>query len=101
MIFQDTFFIVANRTIHMQQFPLPLSYYQQQFSNLKLTDKEWISVKCCFHEDRHPSLRLNLNNGSFRCFGCDARGGSIIAFHCQRYQLTFVQTILALGGQYA
>jgi DNA primase len=101
MIFKDTFFVLGNRTIHLHQFPLPFTYYQQQFSDLKLRDKAWVSVKCCFHEDRQPSLRLNLNNGSFRCFGCGARGGSIIAFHCQRYRLTFVQTILALGGQCA
>lgn len=95
---KDTFFMLGNRIIHMHQFPLPSVYYQQQFPGLKPAEKEWVSIKCCFHEDRQPSLRLNLKNGSFRCFGCGARGGSIIAFHCQRHQLTLVQTLMALGG---
>lgn len=99
MIFKDTFFVVGTRTIHLDQFPLPSAYYQQQFPGLKAeTEKVWVSVKCCFHKDRQPSLRLNLKHGGFRCFSCGTRGGSIIAFHCQRYQLSFMQTILALGG---
>lgn len=97
-MFKNTFFVLGNRTIHMRQLPFPLAYYQQQFSNL-VPGYEWVSVRCCFHEDQKPSLRLNLQNGSFRCFGCGARGGSILAFHCQRYQLTLVQAILELGGQ--
>ena len=95
---KDTFFLVGNRTVYMREFPTPTVYYQQEFPNLKICENTWMSVKCCFHEDRQPSLRLNLKNGSFRCFGCGARGGNIIAFHCQRYRLTFAQTILALGG---
>jgi hypothetical protein len=95
---KDTFFQLGNRMIYMHQFPSPLTYYQQQFTDLKLLDKAWVSVRCCFHDDRQPSLRLNLKNGSFRCFGCGARGGNIIAFHCQRYQLTFAQSIIVLGG---
>jgi hypothetical protein len=95
---KDTFFLLGKRILHAHQFPLPSAYYQQQFEGLKLFDQEWVSTRCCFHDDRQPSLRLNLKNGSFRCFGCGARGGNIIAFHCQRYQLTFAQSIMALGG---
>ncbi len=97
-MFKDTFFILGNRIIRMNQLPSPTAYYQQQFPRLRTAAKEWISVRCCFHEDRQPSLRLNLKNGSFRCFGCETRGGSVIAFHCQRYQLTLAQALIALGG---
>lgn len=95
---RDTFFVLGNRTIYMNQLPLPETYYQQEFPGLKPTNnKNWVSVHCCFHEDRQPSLRLNLRNGSFRCFGCGAHGGNVIAFHCQRYHLTLAQTLIALG----
>jgi DNA primase len=36
--------------------------------------KGWITVRCAFHGDRVKSARLNLDNGGFRCFGCDMAG---------------------------
>lgn len=32
-------------------------------------------VKCRFHEDRTPSLSVDLDAGVFNCFGCGAHGG--------------------------
>lgn len=77
-MFKNTFFIIKNQKIHLSQLPLPIIYYQQQFPTLKPYESTWVSVKCCFHEDRQPSLRLNLNNGSFRCFGWRSRW----QYHC-------------------
>ena len=34
----------------------------------------WVTVRCAFHGDRVKSARLNLDNGGFRCFGCDMAG---------------------------
>lgn len=97
-MFKDCYFKLGNRTIYMNQLPSPTVYYQQKFPHLRETSNRWISVRCCFHEDRQPSLRLNLKNGSFRCFGCGVHGGSILSFHCQLYQMTLVQTLITLGG---
>src|SRR5262249_9655362 len=32
-------------------------------------------VACIFHEDRSPSLSVDLELGVFHCFGCGAQGG--------------------------
>ena len=32
---------------------------------------------CPFHDDSHPSLSFNLRKNTFRCFVCDAHGGTI------------------------
>src|SRR5215813_15272989 len=32
-------------------------------------------VRCIFHEDRTPSLSLDLDAGIFHCFGCGVGGG--------------------------
>jgi hypothetical protein len=32
-------------------------------------------VRCPFHEDRRPSLSIDLTRGVFRCFGCGEQGG--------------------------
>jgi DNA primase len=34
----------------------------------------WITVRCAFHGDRVKSARLNIDNGGFRCFGCEMAG---------------------------
>lgn len=34
----------------------------------------WVTVRCAFHGDRVKSARLNIDNGGFRCFGCDMAG---------------------------
>ena len=34
----------------------------------------WVTVRCAFHGDSVKSARLNIDNGGFRCFGCDMAG---------------------------
>ena len=34
----------------------------------------WVTVRCAFHGDRVKSARLNIENGGFRCFGCEMAG---------------------------
>lgn len=36
-------------------------------------------VLCPFHDDTHPSMSVNLDNGLFYCFACGA-GGSPVNF---------------------
>ena len=59
---------------------------------------EWRSAICPFHEDRHPSLRVRMKNGAFRCMTCGAKGGDILAFHQKRHGQTFKEAAIALGA---
>ena len=34
-------------------------------------------IKCPFHEDKSPSLKIYTNTNTFNCFGCGANGDSI------------------------
>jgi DNA primase len=34
----------------------------------------WFTLRCAFHGDKVKSARLNIDNGGFRCFGCDMAG---------------------------
>mgnify|MGYP000915569329 CR=1 FL=1 len=36
-----------------------------------------LAWRCPFHEDHHPSLFLNPDQQSYRCFGCGARGDAL------------------------
>ena len=59
--------------------PSPRYFYTKFFGTLPL-HSEWVSVCCCFHEDRNPSLSLNLKSGGFFCHGCQAKGGDLVDF---------------------
>lgn len=64
----------------------PFDYYQNEFPEKRLNpEKEWAKVRCCFHDDKKPSLTLNLRSGRFRCFGCGLSGNSILDFHFVRH----------------
>lgn len=32
------------------------------------------SILCPFHEEITPSMAINISNGSYHCFGCQANG---------------------------
>ena len=59
---------------------------------------EWRSATCPFHADRHPSLRVRLESGSFCCMVCGEKGGDVLAFHRKRHGLGFKEAVQALGA---
>lgn len=77
--------------------PTPSMYYHQQGLHLS-GGGEWKSALCPFHDDTHPSLRVRIDNGGFKCMACGAHGGDVLAFHMQRYHLPFVQAAKDLGA---
>jgi hypothetical protein len=86
------------RQLNRELLPAPAKYYTGEFPNLKIKS-EWVKVRCCFHSpDLTPSLSINMVNGHFRCFSCGAKGGDIISFHMQRYELNFIEAVTFLGG---
>lgn len=79
--------------------PHSLDYYSTLFPFLRAHSKsEWVSVRCCFHQDRNPSLRLNVHSGAFRCFGCGACGADVLAFHMQHNNMSFVAAVTFFGA---
>ena len=78
--------------------PQPLEYYRDQQS-MKITGTgEWRTALCPFHDDKTPSLRINVRNGAFKCMVCEAKGGDVIAFHMARHGLPFIEACKALGA---
>ncbi|NQU74013.1 MAG: hypothetical protein HQ547_04835 [Candidatus Omnitrophica bacterium] len=61
-----------------------MNEYLEQFESLlgyklKLDSKGQAMAKCPFHNDKNPSLSINVNKGIWNCFaGCG--GGSIYSF---------------------
>lgn len=77
--------------------PKPSDYFDGQ--KLKLIGRdEWKTALCPFHKDTTPSLRVNVETGSFLCHACGTRGGDVLAFHMQRHGLRFIEAAKDLGA---
>ncbi len=53
------------------------------------------NVICPFHDDKSPSLSINLKTGVYNCFGCE-RKGNIFKFYQQKHRVDDYKTISAL-----
>ena len=85
------------RRFHHDCLPDPIAYFEGE--GLRLRGRgAWRTTTCLFHDDKHPSLSVNIDTGSFRCFACGARGGDVLDFHRLRHELGFVDAAKALGA---
>lgn len=55
------------------------------------------NIRCCFHEDKRPSLKVYMKNNRFVCFGCGIRG-SPIDFVMQYKNCSFRQAVLFISN---
>lgn len=58
----------------------PEGYYAQVFPRVAFR-AEWVKVNCPFHDDRTPSLSINVRHGGFICRGECRMSGNLIQFH--------------------
>lgn len=58
----------------------------------------WRNALCPFHKDTHPSMRVHIETGAFRCMACGVHGGDVLAFHRLRHSLSFANAAKALGA---
>lgn len=77
--------------------PNAFAFYQKNFK--KMTGHGgWRLVICPFHDDHDPSLGINIDKGSFRCFACSASGGDILDFYRKLHKVDFITAAKALGA---
>ena len=58
------------------------------------------TVRCPFHDDRHPSLRINTQKQLWRCDPCDI-GGDVFAFVRRFNKCSFPEALSFLRERYA
>ncbi|WP_295885434.1 CHC2 zinc finger domain-containing protein [uncultured Thiohalocapsa sp.] len=92
------------RADHLKASIPPVAFYTRELPGaptLKAVRDQWSqNIRCPFHEDPTPSFGVNLRTGAFRCFGCDANGGSIIDFAMMADGLSFDDACAALADRY-
>ncbi len=77
--------------------PDPLTYYRQHLHALRIGG-DWASTRCPFHDDRNPSLGVNLTHGGFICHACGASGRGVLAFHMRLNGMDFTTAAKDIGA---
>lgn len=62
------------------------SFYTRHIPGFDPNGKTEVQCLCPFHNDKDPSLSVNLEKGVFKCFGCGEQGG-VVKFIQLRYGL--------------
>ena len=71
-------------------------FYQTFIPSLKVNGKAEALGLCPFHDDKNPSLSVNVQTGLFRCFSCDA-GGDIFRFYQKIKGVDFPTALKEIG----
>lgn len=79
--------------------PPPGPFYQTELGNLTRPDRHgWAKGRCPWHQSKSGrSFSVNVNSGSFRCWGCDVHGGDLISFIRMRDHCDFKRACITLG----
>src|SRR6056297_2253668 len=76
----------------MQHYQSWESFYAKYFDQHKRqANGEW-KVKCPFHEDKTPSMSINMQTGMFNCFGCGKKG-SAFDFYMAKHGVSFPEAV--------
>jgi CHC2-type zinc finger protein len=82
--------------------PQPRTFYERELGEFRRQDSHgWAKPKagCPFHPSKSKqSFSVNLRTGGFYCFGCQAKGGDIVAYVMKRDGLGFIDAAKALGA---
>jgi len=57
------------------------------------------SVKCCFHDDKTPSMSINSENGMFKCFAC-GNSGNVFDWYMLKHGVDFKETVKQIAEKY-
>jgi len=76
------------------------SFYRKHIPSLKLNGKVEAQGLCCFHDDRHPSISVNLDSGLFYCFACGA-SGDVFSFFMKKDGVDFPKALQMVAKEAA
>ena len=86
-----------NRDEIIQKYPIA-EYIQQQGKDLKGNAVERM-CRCFFHSpDKNPSMCVNVEKHTYKCFSCGA-GGSVIDLYAHINGLTIPEALKQMGGE--
>lgn len=72
------------------------TFYKSLLPSLKENGKPEAMALCPFHDDHNPSLSVNLENGLYHCFACDAKG-NVFSFYQNLKGVDFKTALTEIG----
>ena len=81
----------------------PCEFYlrEQALSKFRRSGKWAEAGLCPFHHDqRAGSFYFNIETGAYTCFSCGKKGGDIISFTQNKYDLTFKEALSKLRKEW-
>lgn len=93
----------GQKSLDRGSLPTPLQYLTER--NL-LKGKQrglWASIRCPAHKggaEDHPSMRVSVADGHFKCMACGAKGGDLVALHRLITGLGFRDAVRDMGGRF-
>ena len=73
------------------------SYYSSELKKFKINGNNQAIGLCPFHNDKKPSLSINLMDGRYNCFGCGEKGNTI-TFHAKKHAISISEASVNLSG---
>lgn len=87
---------VVNKDDVLAQLDIP-AFYRRELERLSgPAENGEAKALCPFHDDKNPSLSVNLKSGAYHCHACGAKG-DVFNFLQARYALTFPQAVQKLA----
>jgi len=73
-----------------------LNFYREHIPTLKENGNGQAMGLCPFHQEKNPSLSVNLQTGQFKCFGCGL-SGDIFSFVQELKKVNFSTALKEIG----
>lgn len=83
--------------------PTPLQYLIERNLHKGKQRGQWVTICCPAHKggaEDHPSMRVSVADGHFKCMACGAKGGDLVALHRLITGLGFRDAVRDLGGRF-
>jgi hypothetical protein len=93
--------MTRRRTFDKALLPTPARYLDSRGLLRADIRGTWAAIRCPVHKqggESHPSLRVSLEDGHFRCMACGIKGGDVLALHRAITGLSFIEAATELGA---
>jgi len=93
----------GQRGLDRGSLPTPLQYLGERDLLKGRQRGQWTSICCPVHKggaEDHPSMRVNVADGHFKCMACGAKGGDLVALHRLITGMGFRDAVRDMGGRF-
>lgn len=102
-LYNRIFVCRPNRSLDRASLPTPLQYLTERGLLKGKQRGQWAAIRCPAHKaggEDHPSMRVHLADGHFKCMACGTKGGDVVALHRLITGMGFRAAVKDLGARF-